>query len=54
MGNAATRFPDYRHVNYYYLEWTRKGIWDQVLERVRELARVAAGKAARAKRRCDG
>jgi transposase len=38
-------FPDYRHVNYYYLEWTRKGIWDQVLARVRELARVVAGKA---------
>jgi len=37
-------FPDYRHVNYYYLEWTRKGIWDQVLSSVRELARVAAGK----------
>jgi putative transposase len=37
-------FPDYRHVNYYYLEWTRSGIWDQVLERLRELARVAAGK----------
>ena len=38
-------FPDYRHVNYYYLEWTRNGIWDQVLSRLRELARVAAGKA---------
>ena len=37
-------FPDYRHVNYYYLEWTRDGIWDQVLESLRELARVAAGK----------
>jgi putative transposase len=37
-------FPDYRHVNYYYLEWTRSGIWDQVLSRVRELARVGAGK----------
>ena len=37
-------FPDYRHVNYYYLEWTRNGIWDQVLDRLRELARVAAGK----------
>ena len=36
--------PDYRHVNYYYLEWTRKGVWDQVLESLRELARVAAGK----------
>jgi len=37
-------FPDYRHVNYYYLEWTRNGVWDQVLSGVRELARVAAGK----------
>ena len=37
-------FPDYRHVNYYYLEWTRSGVWDQVLDRLRELARVAAGK----------
>jgi putative transposase len=37
-------FPDYRHVNYYYLEWSRNGIWDQVLARLRELARVAAGK----------
>lgn len=37
-------FPDYRHVNYYYVEWTRSGIWDQVLERLRDLARVVAGK----------
>jgi putative transposase len=37
-------FPDYRHVNYYYLEWTRSGKWDQVLDHLRELARVAAGK----------
>src|SRR5918911_1095958 len=37
-------FPDYRHVNYYYLEWTRSGVWDTVLERVRELTRVVAGK----------
>lgn len=37
-------FPDYRHVNYYYLEWTRNGVWDQVLDRLRELARVVAGK----------
>ncbi len=37
-------FPDYRHVNYYYLEWTRSGVWDQVLDHLRELARVAAGK----------
>jgi putative transposase len=21
-------FPDYRHVNYYYLEWTRSGVWE--------------------------
>ncbi|MFL5625224.1 MAG: transposase, partial [Ktedonobacteraceae bacterium] len=38
-------FPDYRHVNYYYLEWSRSGIWNQVLARTRELARVVAGKA---------
>jgi len=37
-------FPDYRHVNYYYLEWTRNGVWDQVLAGLRELARVVAGK----------
>jgi putative transposase len=37
-------FPDYRHVNYYYLEWTHSDVWDQVLAGVRELARVAAGK----------
>src|SRR6476660_5529187 len=37
-------FPDYRHVNYYYLEWIRNGVWDQVLDRLRELARVVAGK----------
>jgi putative transposase len=40
-------FPDYRHVNYYYLEWTRSGVWDEVLTRVRETARVAAGKRAK-------
>jgi putative transposase len=37
-------FPDYRHVNYYYLEWTRNGIWDQVMEALRGLLRVFAGK----------
>lgn len=37
-------FPDYRHVNYYYLEWTRSGVWDTVLSRLRELTRVVAGK----------
>src|SRR5262245_53906275 len=37
-------FPDYRHVNYYYLEWTRNGIYDQVLETLRGLVRVFAGK----------
>jgi putative transposase len=25
-------FPDYRHVNYYYLQWTRDGTWDMVVE----------------------
>jgi putative transposase len=37
-------FPDYRHVNYYYLEWTRNGIWDQVMDALRGLVRVFAGK----------
>jgi putative transposase len=37
-------FPDYRHVNYYYLEWTRNGIWDQVMEALRGLVRVLGGK----------
>jgi len=36
-------FPDYRHINY-YLEWTRSGVWDIVLERVRELTRAVSGK----------
>lgn len=37
-------FPDYRHVNYYFVDWTRSGVWDEVLFRLRELARVQAGK----------
>jgi putative transposase len=37
-------FPDYRHVNYYYLEWTRNGIWDQVMDMLRGLVRTVAGK----------
>lgn len=32
-------FPNYHTVNYYYLEWTRKGIWDQVLTTIRPIAR---------------
>jgi len=36
--------PDYRHVNYYYLLWTRNGVWDSVLNQLRELSRIAAGK----------
>ena len=36
-------FPDYRHVNYYYLLWTRAGVWNEVLSGLRDLARVAAG-----------
>src|SRR3712207_3045196 len=37
-------FPDYRHVNYYYREWMRSGVWDEVLSALREFARVIAGK----------
>jgi len=37
-------FPDYRHVNYYYLDWSRNGIWDQVMDTLRGLVRVLAGK----------
>jgi len=37
-------FPGYRHVNSYYLKWTRQGIWDHVLASLRAFARVAAGK----------
>lgn len=32
-------FPDYRHVNYYYLKWTRDGTWDQVLATFRAVSR---------------
>lgn len=37
-------FPDYRHVNYYYLEWTRNGTLDRLMEVLRGLVRVVAGK----------
>ena len=37
-------FPQYKLVNYYYLEWTRSGVWDVALDMLRELARVMAGK----------
>jgi putative transposase len=37
-------FPDYRHVNYYYLQSTRKGIWDVVLETLRRAIRVQEGR----------
>lgn len=37
-------FPDYRHVNYYYRDWTAHGVWDEVLALLRELGRVLAGK----------
>ena len=39
-------FPEYKLVNYYYVEWTRSGVWDIALDMLRELARVAAGKSA--------
>ena len=41
-------FPDYKLVNYYYLEWTRSGVWDTALDMLRELARVTAGKSSEA------
>jgi putative transposase len=28
-------FPDYRHVNYYYVNWVRSGIWDRLVTSVR-------------------
>src|SRR5689334_17900970 len=37
-------FPDYRHVNYYYLQWTRKGIWDVVLDTLRRAIRKQEGR----------
>ena len=36
-------FPDYRHVNYYYLKWTRDGTWDQVLDTLRPIVRNLEG-----------
>jgi transposase len=39
-------FPDYRHVTYSYLEWTRSGVRDPVRSRLHELTRVVAGKQA--------
>jgi putative transposase len=38
-------FPEYKLVNYYYVEWTRSGVWDVALDLLRELARVTAGKS---------
>jgi len=37
------QFPDYRHVNYYHLKWTRDGTWDTILDVVRQIARNIAG-----------
>jgi putative transposase len=38
-------FPDYRHVNYYYLKWMRDGTWDTVLTTLREIVRMSEGRA---------
>ena len=38
-------FPDYRHVNYYHLKWTRDGTWDTILDVARQIARNIAGHA---------
>jgi putative transposase len=37
-------FPDHRHVNYYYLQWMRKGIWDIVESTLRRAVRVSEGR----------
>lgn len=37
-------FPDYRHVNYYYCLWRRKGIWDALLRELRRDIRLAEGR----------
>jgi putative transposase len=37
-------FPDYRHVNYYYLQWTRNGLWDLVEDLLRQAVRSAEGR----------
>jgi putative transposase len=37
-------FPDYRHVNYYYCLWRRKGIWDALLDALRRDIRIAEGR----------
>jgi putative transposase len=37
-------FPDYRHVNYYYLQWTRNGLWDLVEDLLRQAVRIAEGR----------
>src|SRR5918911_1387479 len=36
-------FPDYRHVNYYYLQWMRDGTWETVLTTLRQIGRTLAG-----------
>jgi putative transposase len=38
-------FPNYHTVNYYYLKWTREGIWDQLLATLRPITRNLEGHA---------
>lgn len=38
-------FPDYRHVNYYYLKWARDGTWDTVQDTLRQITRTIEGHA---------
>jgi putative transposase len=37
-------FPDYRHVNYYYLKWMRNGIWELVETTLRRAVRIQEGR----------
>src|SRR2546428_13576126 len=37
-------FPDYRHVNYYYLKWMRNGIWDMVEATLRMAGSILEGR----------
>lgn len=37
-------FPDYRHVNYYYLKWMRNGLWELVETTLRRAIRIQEGR----------
>ena len=39
-------FPSYKTVNWYYNEWRRSGLWDQIITALRDAVRVQAGRKA--------